>query len=180
MSDTSNESEPLQGLRVVELSTSLTGAQIGQFLADYGAEVVLLEPPGGSRLRHQPAFPLWARGKKSIALDIKRDQDRAVAHTLLAGADVLVETFRPATREKLGLDHASVASTNPRLVHASITGFGSQGPLVAIKGYEALVLAKVGGLSAFSGMLTRPGPAFVSVPFASWSAAQVALQGIMA
>jgi crotonobetainyl-CoA:carnitine CoA-transferase CaiB-like acyl-CoA transferase len=66
------------------------------------------------------------------------------------------------------------------LVHASITGFGSQGPLAAIKGYEALVLAKVGGLSAFSGMLTRPGPAFVSVPFASWSAAQVALQGIMA
>src|SRR5438874_1121486 len=124
MSHMSSESEPLQGLRVVELSTSVTGAQIGQFLSDFGAEVVLVEPPGGSRLRSQPAFPLWARGKKSVELDVKREQDRAEVDGLLASADVLVETFRPATREMLGLDHASVASTNSRLVHASITGFG--------------------------------------------------------
>jgi crotonobetainyl-CoA:carnitine CoA-transferase CaiB-like acyl-CoA transferase len=180
MSELSLHSRPLEGLKVVELSTSLTGAQVGQFLADYGAEVVLVEPPEGSVLRSQPAFPLWARGKRSVALDFGVPADRAVLDGLIAGADVLVETFRPRTRTRLGLDHEAVSSANPRLVHAEITGFGSSGPLAAMKGYEALVLAKVGGLSAFSGMLNRSGPAFVSVPFASWSATQVVLQGILA
>src|ERR1700751_4037378 len=105
MSDTSNESEPLQGLRVVELSTSLTGAQIGQFLADFGADVVLIEPPGGSRLRHQPAFPMWARGKRSIELDLREPKQRPVLDKLIRDADVLVETFRPVTREALGLGY---------------------------------------------------------------------------
>ena len=123
---------------------------------------------------------MWSRAKRSIELDLEQTADREVLDGLLSSADVLVETFRPATRERLGLSRAALSGDHPRLVHAAITGFGSHGPLARIKGYEALVLAKVGGLSAFSGMLTRPGPAYVSVPFASWSATQVATQGILA
>jgi crotonobetainyl-CoA:carnitine CoA-transferase CaiB-like acyl-CoA transferase len=179
-SEPSVDRELLGGLTVVELSTALTGAQVGQFLADFGADVILVEPPGGSRLRSQPAFPLWARGKRSIELDVEQQSDRAVLDQLLQRADVLVETFRPATSQRFGLTFPALSSANPRLIHASITGFGPAGPLAGIKGYEALVMAKVGGLSAFSGMLTRPGPAYVSVPYASWSATQAALHGILA
>ena len=178
MTESLHTRELLDGLRVVEASTSLTGAQVGQFLADFGAEVILVEQPGGSPLRRQPAFPLWARRKKSVELDLATPDGRESLHGLLAGADVLVETFRPSTRRRFGLERAT--DSHPRLVQASITGFGSQSPLADAKGYEALVLAKVGGLSAFSGMAGRPGPAYVSVPFASWSATQTALQGILA
>jgi crotonobetainyl-CoA:carnitine CoA-transferase CaiB-like acyl-CoA transferase len=174
------EKTALGGLRVVEMSTSMTGAQVGQFLADFGAEVFLVEPAGGSPLRSHPAFPLWARGKKSVQLDLGVPADRQALGPLLDTADVLVETFRPQTRERLGLQYGDVAASNPRLIHASITGFGSSGPLARIKGYEPLVMAKLGGLSAFSGMVRRKGPAYVSVPFASWSATQAAQQGILA
>ena len=176
MSQVSTQRQALGGLRAVELSTSITGAQVGQFLADFGADVVLVEPPGGSGLRAQAAFPFWARGKKSIELDLRSATDRTVVAGLLDEADVLVETFRPATAQRLGLVYETLAAGNPGLVHASVTGFGRQGPLARIKGYEALVMAKLGGLSAFSGMLSRKGPAFVSVPFASWSATQSARQ----
>ena len=171
--------QALGGLRVVELSTSLTGMQVGQFLADFGAEVVAVEPSGGSPLRSQPAFPLWGRGKQGIELDLHQEADRRVLLDLVADADVLVETFQPGRAARLGLAYDSLAADNPGLVHASVTGFGAEGPLAGIKGYEPLVLAKLGGLSAFSGMLTRPGPAFVATPFASWSATQACLHGIL-
>jgi len=172
--------EALSGLRVVELSTTMTGAQVGQLLGDFGAEVVMVEPRGGSRLRSQPAFPFWARGKKSIELDLHDPVDLGVATGLAASADVVIETFRPGVADRLGLGYDSLGSQNPRLVHVSVTGFGRTGPYAGTKGYEQLVLAKVGALSAFAGMVTRPGPAYVSVPFCSWSATQAALQGILA
>lgn len=176
----SPQTSALGGLRAVELASSLTGVQVGQFLADFGADVVAVEPPGGSPLRGQPAFPLWARGKRSIELDLHDDGDRRVLGALLAKADVLVETLRPGAAERHGLSHEVLAEANPRLVHASITGFGPRGPLAPMRGYEGLVMAKLGGMSAFGGMASRPGPAFISVPFASWSATQAALHGILA
>src|SRR5215207_1911065 len=97
--------QALEGLRVVEVANGLTGAQIGQFLADFGAEVVLVEPPGGSPLRRQPAFPAWGRGHKSIELDLHRAADAGVAHRLLDRADVFVETWRPGVAERLGFGY---------------------------------------------------------------------------
>lgn len=170
----------LEGLRVVELANAMTGALVGQLLADYGAEVVLVEPPGGTPLREELGFPIWARGKQSVVLDLRNVADQAAVRGLAAGADVLIESFRPGTAERLGLGHESLAAANPRLVHASITGFGTIGPLSKLKGYEALVYAKLGGLSAFSGMVERPGPAYISVPFASWAASQATVQGVLA
>ena len=149
-------------------------------MADFGAEVVAVEPPGGSPLRQQPAFPLWGRGKQSVVLDVHQDADLSALVDLVVGADVLVEALGPGGAERLGIDYEAVAKRNPGLIHASITGFGTEGPLAGMKGYEALVMAKVGGLSGFKGILSRRGPAFVSTPYASWSATQATLHGILA
>jgi crotonobetainyl-CoA:carnitine CoA-transferase CaiB-like acyl-CoA transferase len=171
---------PLAGLRVLDFSTTAAGAQASQTLADFGAEVVHVEPPGGSRLRAQPGYPFLARGKKSIVLDLHAEADRAVARTMVGGADVVIETFRPGVMERLGLGYGDLRAANPGLVFGSVTGFGRTGPYAAAKGYEALVMARIGALSASGGMVTRPGPAHVSVPYGSYGASQLLLTGILA
>ncbi|HEY6792706.1 MAG TPA: CoA transferase [Trebonia sp.] len=171
---------PLAGLRVLDFSTTAAGAQASQPLADFGAEVVHVEPPGGSKLRAQPGYPFLARGKKSIVLDLHAEGDRAVAAAMASGADVVIETFRPGVMERLGLGYEDLRAANPGLVFASVTGFGRTGPYAAAKGYEALVMARIGALSASGGMVTRPGPAHVSVPYGSYGASQLLLTGILA
>ena len=171
---------PLAGLRVLDFSTSAAGAQASQTLADFGAEVVQVEPPGGSRLRAQPGYPFLARGKQSIVLDLHAEADRALARTMASGADVVIETFRPGVMERLGLGYDDLRTANPGLVFGSVTGFGRTGPYAAAKGYEALVMARIGALSASGGMVTRPGPAHVSVPYGSYGASQLLLTGILA
>ena len=145
----------LDGLKVVDFSNALTGAHVGQLLADCGADVVHVEPPGGSVLRTQPAWPFWARGQRSVVLDLKRDDDAAVARTLAARADVAVETWRPGVAERLGLGYDDLAPRNPRLVYLSITGFGRDHPWSRLKCYEPIVMAKIGGLTAFGNHFHR-------------------------
>jgi crotonobetainyl-CoA:carnitine CoA-transferase CaiB-like acyl-CoA transferase len=176
----SDPARTLDGVRVVDLSWGLAGALTTLVLADNGAEVIRVEPPGGDVLRTQPAFPLWLRGKKSVVLDLRDASGRDRLHALLATADVLVESFRPATAARLGLEPGRIAVQLPRLVHASITGFGRRGPYANVKGYEGIVQAKLGGMMHVAGMAPRPGPAFPAVPYASFSAAMCALQGIFA
>jgi crotonobetainyl-CoA:carnitine CoA-transferase CaiB-like acyl-CoA transferase len=171
---------PLAGLRVVELSTTLTSATIGGFLADFGADVVAVEPPGGSPLRSQPAFPFWGRNKRSIALDLSTRDDAAVARALVELADVVIETFRPGEVERFGLGYDDVAPANPRLVYASVTAFGRTGELAQVKGYEGLVMARLGGHDSLGVIVDRPGPAFCAPPFTAWSGAQTAVHGILA
>jgi crotonobetainyl-CoA:carnitine CoA-transferase CaiB-like acyl-CoA transferase len=171
---------PLAGLRVVDLSTTLAGGFATQFLADAGADVLHVEPPGGSPLRRLAAWPALARGSRSTVLDLHTGDGRAALRSLLADADVLVTTMRPAAAERLGLTPAELEALNPRLVGAAITGWGARGPWKDIKGYEGLVMAKLGAFHAKRQATTRPGPAFVTVPFASWGAAHTAVHGILA
>ena len=171
---------PLAGWRVLDLANSLAGAQASQTLADFGAEVVHVEPPGGSSLRELPSFPMIGRGKKSIVLDLHDPGDAALAKTLALGADVLIETFRPGVMERLGLGCEELSAANPRLVYGSVTGFGRTGPYANVKGYEALVMARVGALWASQAMVSREGPAHVSVPYCSYGASQQLLTGICA
>lgn len=178
--DGSSARSALGGLRVVELWPTLAGAQVGHLFADFGAEVVQVEPAGGSPLRRSPAFPFVARGKRSVALDLRAADDVRRATELAAAADVVVETFRPGVADSLGLGHHALRSRNPRLVHTSITGFPGEGPYAHVQGYEGLVMAKIGGSDVLSHMAPRPGPAFASVPFCTFSAAQTALQGTLA
>jgi len=177
---TDTASGPLAGLRVLDLSNSPAGAQASQTLADFGAEVVQVEPPGGGGLRDLPSYPLICRGKKSIVLDLHEVSDAVVAREMTLGADVLIETFRPGVMERLGLGYDQLAAANPRLVYGSVTGFGRRGPYAHAKAYEALVMARVGALWASQGMVAREGPAHVSVPYCSYGASQQLLTGICA
>jgi crotonobetainyl-CoA:carnitine CoA-transferase CaiB-like acyl-CoA transferase len=170
----------LAGLRVLDLGWGLAGALTTLVLADYGAEVIRIEPPGGDPLRSHPAFPLWLRGKQSVVVDLRREEGRATVRRLAARADILVETFRPGVTDRLGLAYEELGARHPALVYTSITGFGRRGPHTRLKGYEGIVMAKMGGMDHVAGMAPRPGPAFPAVPYASFSAAQTALQGTLA
>ena len=171
---------PLEGVRVVDFSNVLTGAQASQFLADYGADVTHVEPPGGGSLRRQANWPFLGRGKRSIQLDLKDAEDRATAQALAGAADVVIETFRPGVAERLGLGYGQLGAGNPGLVHASITGFGSRGPYAGLQGYEGVVLAKLGVYWALAGLADRPGPCFSSAPYGSYPTSQLAVQGVLA
>jgi crotonobetainyl-CoA:carnitine CoA-transferase CaiB-like acyl-CoA transferase len=174
------EAGPLGGLKVVDLSTSVAGFQASQLLSDFGADVVHVEPPGGSPLRRLASYPFLARGKRSIILDLKQSDDRQVAQRLAAGADVVIETFRPGVAERLEMGYDGLSAGNLGLVYCSITGFGRTGPYANAPGYEALVIARIGGMTISSGMVDRPGPAHVSAPWCSYGATQLAATGILA
>lgn len=148
---------PLRGLRVVELARILAGPWIGQTLADLGAEVIKIEAPEGNDTRHWgPPFierPLpdggtervaayfhaANRGKTSVTCDFRDPEDLARLRDLIAGADVLVENFKLGGLAKFGLDYESLSALNPRLVYASVTGFGLTGPRAALPGYDFLI-----------------------------------------
>jgi crotonobetainyl-CoA:carnitine CoA-transferase CaiB-like acyl-CoA transferase len=170
----------LEGLRVVDLSWGFAGAITSLVLADFGAEVLKLEPPGGDGLRSQPAHALWNRGKKSIVVDLRTEAGRAEARGLAEHSDVLIETFRPGVAVRLGLGYEELARVNPGLVHTSVTGFGTRGPHAHLKAYDGIVLAKIGGMGHVNGMAPRGGPAFPAAPYASFSGAQAALHGTLA
>src|SRR3712207_2759158 len=120
---------PLAGVRVIEFSYMVMGPSCGMVLADLGADVVKIEPaPAGDNTRRLtgPAigfFPTFNRSKRSLCVDLKRPAGIALVRKLAAGADVLIENFRPGAMEKLGLGPAAIAEVNPRLVYASCKGF---------------------------------------------------------
>jgi crotonobetainyl-CoA:carnitine CoA-transferase CaiB-like acyl-CoA transferase len=171
---------PLAGLLVVDLSTTLPGAQATQFLADCGAEVIMVEPPDGSPLRELAGWPALLRGKRSVTLDLHDDADLDRLRGLLRRADVMVNTMRPTTAERIGLSNDSLSKAYPRLVVATITGWGSTGPFRDYKGWEALVMAKTGVMHEKRGLAQRQGPAYITFAYASWGAAQAAVQGVLA
>jgi crotonobetainyl-CoA:carnitine CoA-transferase CaiB-like acyl-CoA transferase len=119
---------PLAGIRVAEFSHMVMGPMCGMVLADLGAEVIKVEPPGGDNTRRLLGsgagfFPLFNRNKKSLVLDLQTEEGREAALRLVATADVLVENFKPETMRKLGLDHESLRARFPRLIHVSHKGF---------------------------------------------------------
>ena len=175
-----NGSGLLSGIRVVDLSSSWVGAHIGLFFADQGAEVVCVEPAGGSALRDSAAWAFLGRGKHSVVADLARPEGAHRARRLALAADVVVETWRPGTAERLGLGYDDLAAANPGMVYTSVTGFGSRGPFAGLAGHEALVMAKLGFAVQFSAFTPRGGPAYCSVPYATFSAAHTALHGTLA
>ena len=165
---------PLDGIRVLDLSSGLAGAVATMVLCDNGAEVIKLEPPGGDPQRSRPAFAQWHRGKQSAVADLRTPYGRRRAQELAAEADVLVQAWRPGGAERLGLGYDELSRSNPGLVYCSISGFGPRGPYAQIKGYEAIVGAKAGTMAG------EDRPRFAAIPGASFGAAQGALQGILA
>ena len=135
---------PCTGLTVLDFSLGMPGAICTLVMADYGADVIKVESPGGDPFRFQPAWISWNRGKKGIVLDLKTAEGREQAIQLAGEADVLVESFRPGDMAEWGLGYDTLAQLYPRLVYCSITGFGQKGPLRRVKGYEGVVAAKAG------------------------------------
>jgi crotonobetainyl-CoA:carnitine CoA-transferase CaiB-like acyl-CoA transferase len=167
-------------IRVLDFSSGMAGALATMLLADYGADVVKIEPPRGDPCWRLPAYRQWQRGKRSARLDLKSAEGRGRARELAARADVIVTSFRPGVAERLGLDFEGLAADNPRLVYCAITGFGPNGPYRDYRGYEGIVAAKAGRMTDFAGQVPRPGPVFTAVPIASYGAAQLAVQGMAA
>jgi crotonobetainyl-CoA:carnitine CoA-transferase CaiB-like acyl-CoA transferase len=144
---------PLAGTRVLDLSTIVSGPLCAQILGDLGADVVKIEAPGGDTARWLGGarradmtgfFAMFNRNKRSIVLDLKRPEGRDALVRLAAGADVLVENFRPAVMERLGLGCERLRRENPRLVYLAINGFGREGPDADQPAYDMLIQARSG------------------------------------
>ncbi len=152
-----NGESALTGTLVVDLSRVLGGPFCSQILGDHGAEIIKIEPPRGDETRdwgppfHEgdSAYYLGVnRNKRSMGLDLTRDEGRAVLHRLLEKADVLLENFKPGTMEKWGLGYQEVLRERyPRLVHCRISGFGADGPWGGFPGYDAIIQAMAGWFS---------------------------------
>jgi formyl-CoA transferase len=181
---------PLAGIQVVDLTGYIAGPFAASLLADLGAEVVKVEPPGGDQIRHYPSslaaesrvFLGVNRGKRGIVLDLKTAEGKEAMRRLAARADVLIENFRPGVMDRLGLGWEVLSAANPRLVWCSLTGFGEAGPLREAAGYDQ-VLQAMTGLAAFQGMATggtAGAPQLISGSAVDFYAAAMAALGIVA
>lgn len=186
--------KPLDGLTVLDLSRVLSGPYCTMQLADMGARVIKIEHPShgddtrmwgppwmgaadGSAARESSYFLSVNRNKESVALDFKTVDGRALLHRLIAGADILVENFRPGTLARLGLDYTSLARVHPRLIYASISGFGHTGPRASEAGYDAMMQAE-GGLMSITGSPDAP-PVRLGVAISDITAGLLTTQGIL-
>ncbi len=151
---------PLQGVRVVEFAGLGPGPFCGMLLADLGADVVRVDrrSRAGGLVGSLGATSLLDRGKRSIALDLKDDDDLAVVRALVGRADVLLEGFRPGVMERLGLGPAQAHGTNPALVYGRMTGWGQTGPLAHSAGHDIGYIALTGALAATGRPGERPAP----------------------
>ncbi|MBP6902463.1 MAG: CoA transferase [Burkholderiaceae bacterium] len=155
---------PLAGLKVLELGQLIAGPFAGKTLADFGAEVIKVEPPGDGdplrkwRLLHKGTSVWWqvqSRNKKSVVLDLRSDEGRADVRRLAAEADVLIENFKPGTLEKWGLGYEQLSADNPGLIMLRISGYGQTGPYRDLPGF-AVVAEAFGGLRHLMGEPGRP------------------------
>ncbi len=144
---------PLEGIRVVEQGTFITGPCAGMMLADLGADVIKIESPEGDPYRsyqgglYSPHFQAYNRNKRSLALDLKSAADRDLFDQMIRNADVFIQNFRPGTAERLGAGVGRLQQLNPRLVYCSISGFGSSGPYTERPSYDSVAQALSGFLS---------------------------------
>jgi crotonobetainyl-CoA:carnitine CoA-transferase CaiB-like acyl-CoA transferase len=168
------------GLRVVTVGESISAAVAGMVLADFGAEVTVLEPPLGSRLRAAAAWRMWSRGARTVSVDLTTPDGSAAFDELSGGADVLLVALQPATADRLGLDGATMCARHPRLVHCEITGFGRGHPLSDVPGHEGIVTAAAGRAHELGVLFEGERPAFPAVPVATHGAAMLALEGVFA
>jgi crotonobetainyl-CoA:carnitine CoA-transferase CaiB-like acyl-CoA transferase len=178
----------LAGVRVIDLSRVLAGPLCTQMLADQGADVVKIEPPSGDETRtlgppfteagDAAYFSAVNRGKRAIGLDLSHSDGQEILFQLLESADVLVENFIPGTLARWGLDYETVLARRfPRLICCSISGFGAEGPLGGLPGYDAIVQAMCGLMSINGDAMS--GPTRIGVPVVDHLTAYTALTGIL-
>jgi crotonobetainyl-CoA:carnitine CoA-transferase CaiB-like acyl-CoA transferase len=146
---------PLDGIRVVDLTSYIAGSYGAMMLADLGADVVKVEAIEGDSFRELPGFYGWNRGKRSLAVNMKEPDGRAIVHRLARDADVVMENMRPGVVERLGVDYETLRALNPRLIYATVTAFGSDGPYRDRPGFDPLLQA-MGGVMTLQGFGGAP------------------------
>ena len=176
----------LHGLRVIDVTQVMAGPFCAMVLADLGADVIKIEPPSGDSTRRMPgavgtdspSFNAVNRGKRSVVVNLKTTEGTGVLRRLARTADILVENYRPGVMAALDLDYASLAALNPRLIYASISGYGQSGPMKHKGGFD-LVAQGVSGIMSVTG---EPGGAPVKsgVPLTDLGAALFVLVGVLA
>ena len=181
--------KPLAGIQVLDFSTIFAGPHCGQLLADYGADVIKIEPLKGDDSRNwqpfhtgQPGsgtlFLVVNRNKRSVAVDLKSPEGRAIVQRLVARCDVLLQNFSAGVMERLGLDYEQLKTAHPRLIYCTISAFGETGPMAHARGYDPM-------LQAYSGMMKipsdgEPAPARINIPLIDFTTGQNAFSGILA
>lgn len=177
---------PLHGLKVIDLTTVLSGPYTTQILADLGAEVLKIEGPAGDAMRSNGVlrtpgfghiFVASNRNKKSIRLDLKQDEDKEKLKFLLKDADVFIHNMRLAAIERLGLSYGVVSMINPRIIYCSITGYGSNGPQGGRPAFDDVIQAASGMVDINSG---SGGPAYVKTVIADKVAGLMAANAVLA
>jgi crotonobetainyl-CoA:carnitine CoA-transferase CaiB-like acyl-CoA transferase len=168
---------PLEGVRVVDLTSYIAGSYAATMLADLGTDVVKIESLEGDSFRELPGFYAWNRGKRSIALNLKAPDGRGVVERLARDADVVMENMRPGVADRLGVGDAALRALNPRLIYCSTTAFGSSGPYVDRPGFDPLLqgLAGIMALQGFGGP-----PQYLRIAVVDYYAAALTAQAVLA
>ncbi len=183
--------KPLQGIRIIDLTHMLSGPYGAMILADLGADVIKVEPPAGEGTRKLLAkdpknsidgmgayFLTLNRNKRSVCIDLKSDEGKALFHELVAECDVVINNFGAGVPERLGIDYASLAAHNPRIITCSITGFGSDGPNYQRPAFDQVAQAVGGGMSITG---TDPdNPVRAGIPIGDLGGGMFAVMGIQA
>ena len=169
---------PLSGVRILDLGWGVAAPVGVLLLAELGADVLKVEPPGGDPFRAHPGYHVWNRSRRSIVLDLAQPEGRDVVRDLARRADVLVETFSPGTMRRLGLDYEDLAGDCPRLVFCSCPAYPSDHHLADRPGWDALVQARSGQQQEQPGW--RPGPTFLPFPAPSMAACFLVATGVLA
>jgi crotonobetainyl-CoA:carnitine CoA-transferase CaiB-like acyl-CoA transferase len=168
---------PLDGVRVVDLTSYIAGSYAAMMLADMGADVIKVEALAGDSFRELPGFFGWNRGKRSIAVDLKTPDGRAVVERLVPGCDVVMENMRPGVADRLGVGYASLAAINPRLIYSSVTGFGSTGPYIERPAFDPI-------FQAMSGVMVLQGfggpPQYLRIAPTDYYCAAISVQAVLA
>jgi formyl-CoA transferase len=179
---------PLQGVRVLDVSQVMAGPFCSMLLGDMGADVIKIEPPdGGDQTRRAMGFKLKGndslgffnlnRNKRSLALNLKGKAARAVFYRLVESADILIENYRPGVTKRLGIDYATLSKINPRLIYASISGFGQTGPWSQRPGFD-LIAQAMAGIMSITGQPDGP-PTKAGVPVSDIGCALFSVYGIL-
>src|SRR5262245_50634651 len=176
----------LDHLKVLDVTQVMAGPFCGMMLADLGAQVIKVEPPGGDSTRQMPgrvgsdspAFNAVNRGKRSIVVNLKTPQGRAVLERLAKPSDILIENYRPGVMDALGLGFDALHGLNPRLIYASISGYGQTGPRREQGGFD-LIAQGVSGIMSITGQ-AGGAPVKSGIPVTDLGAGLFALIGILA
>lgn len=173
-----NDPEALSNVRIVDFSQFIAGPLASMLLADFGADVIRVDPPGGPRWDH-PANAILHRNKRAIVLDLKSAEGLEFARKLIATADVVIEGFRPGAMAALGLDPEALCAEHPELIWCSIPGFGHDDPRAGMAAYEGIICSAA-GMYPPRLLATTGGPRFSALPYASNFGGLLAAHSIVA